>query len=105
MLRDLIALPAFYLVSRAPLVAEAAVGVGLSLLLGDQGMPLATNVTVLAIALLGVLAVHLATSTRVLRTANGGRRTVHDACWEEADHIADWAGWELTEQTDTTRRD
>ncbi|MGW6569985.1 hypothetical protein [Streptomyces sp. NPDC054975] len=104
MLRDLIALPAFYLVSRAPLVAQFAVGCGLMVLLGDQGMPLATSVTVLAVGLLGAFAVHLVTSARVLRMSNGGRRAMHDACWEAADRIADWAGWETTEPTDATRR-
>jgi ABC-type spermidine/putrescine transport system permease subunit II len=103
MLRDLIALPAFYLVSRAPLVAEVVVGVGFLLLLSDQGMPLTSSVTVLAVALLGVLAVHLATSARMLRTTDGGRRAIEDACWEASERIADWAGWEFTETTDTAR--
>lgn len=92
-MRTLLALPAFYLVSRAPLVAEIGVGVGLLVLLGDQGMPLPTSLTVLAIGLLGVFAVRLAVAAPMLRTTNGGRRTVEDACWQAADAVADWAGW------------
>ena len=99
-LRDLIALPAFYLVSRAPLVAAGVVGIGALLLLNTPGTSLVGSLPVLAIALLGVLAVHLVTTAPVLRTAAGERRTLEDACWEAADRVADWAGWEFAESPD-----
>lgn len=104
-LRDVVALPAFYLVSRAPLLAEVAVGVGFLLLLSERGMPPAHGVVVLAVALLGAFAVRLATTAPTLRTTNGGRRTVQDACWEAADRVATWAGWEFTEAADDGSHD
>lgn len=93
-MRNLIALVLFFLVSRAPAVASVLIGVGLLELLGRGGMPLASGLLLLAIALLGALAVGLACSLPVLRTTNGGRRAVRDACWEAADEIGEWAGWE-----------
>ncbi len=92
--RTLIALPVFYLVSRAPQVAAALVGIGLVVLLTEAGMPLASGLVVLAIALLGALAVILACTLPVLATSSGRRRAVRDACWEAADKVGDWAGWE-----------
>ncbi|THA28461.1 hypothetical protein [Streptomyces sp. A1547] len=93
-MRDLIALPVFYVVSRAPQIAAFLVGSGLVLLFTQTGMPIASGLTVLAIALLGALAVGLACTLPLLTMANGGRRAVRDACWEAAEDVADWAGWE-----------
>ncbi|MGW1379547.1 hypothetical protein ACWD6P_35505 [Streptomyces sp. NPDC002446] len=88
--RTLIALPVFYAVSRAPQLGAALVGVGLAALLwAIGGAPL----TMVAVALLGLLAVRLACTLPVLRMSNGGRRAVRDACWQAADAVADWAGW------------
>lgn len=93
-MRTLIALPLFYVVSRAPLLGALLVGAGLVGLLTRSGMPIASGLLVLAVAFLGSLAVDLACTLPLLATTNGGRRAVRDACWEAADAIADWAGWE-----------
>lgn len=93
-MRTLIALPVFYVVSRAPQLGSLLVGLGLVGLLTQSGMPVASGLLVLAVALLGSLAIGLACALPLLATTNGGRRTVRDACWEAADDVADWAGWE-----------
>ncbi|MFF2902844.1 hypothetical protein [Streptomyces sp. NPDC057966] len=94
MLRNLIALPVFYIVSRAPQTGAFLVGIGLLDLLSRGGAPFLTGLVVLAIALLGSLAVQLACTLPLLATANGSRRSPRDACMEAADDVADWAGWE-----------
>ncbi|WP_097922978.1 hypothetical protein [Streptomyces sp. wa1063] len=94
MLRNLIATPVFYVVSRAPQIGAALVAAGLLALLGQDGMPIASGLVVLAIALLGALAVGLACTLPLLTMSNGGRRAVRDACWQAADDVGDWAGWE-----------
>ncbi|WP_331718147.1 hypothetical protein OG985_50335 (plasmid) [Streptomyces sp. NBC_00289] len=93
-MRTLIALPVFYVVSRAPQLGGLLVGLGLVGLLTQSGMPIASGLVVLAVALLGSLAVGLACALPLLATTNGGRRAVKDACWQAADDVADWAGWE-----------
>ncbi|MFD3622254.1 hypothetical protein ACFWWT_45290 [Streptomyces sp. NPDC058676] len=93
-MRTLIALPVFYVVSRAPQLGALLVGLGLVGLLTQSGMPIASGLLVLAVALLGSLAVGLACVLPLLATTNGGRRAVKDACWQAADDVADWAGWE-----------
>ncbi|MFF8996184.1 hypothetical protein ACF09H_40950 [Streptomyces sp. NPDC014983] len=92
--RTLIALPVFYVLSRAPQLGGLLVGLGLLGLLTQRGMPIASGLVVLAIALLGVLAVGLACALPFLPTTSGRRRTVEDACWQAADDVADWAGWD-----------
>jgi hypothetical protein len=94
-MRTLIALPVFYVIARAPQVAAGLVGLGLVALLSQSGMPIVTGLMVLAIAFLGAFAVGLACTLPLLATRNGGRRAVQDACWEAADDVADWAGWEV----------
>jgi hypothetical protein len=93
-MRTLIALPVFYVVSRAPQLGALLVGAGLVGLLTQSGMPIASGLLVLAVAFLGSLAVGLACALPLLATTNGGRRAVKDACWQAADEVADWAGWE-----------
>lgn len=93
-MRTLIALPVFYVVSRAPQIGALLVAAGLVGLVARGGVPFLTGLFVLAIAFLGVLAVRLACTLPVLATRNGGRRAVQDVCWEAADDVADWAGWE-----------
>ncbi|MEU8437817.1 hypothetical protein AB0F18_33965 [Streptomyces sp. NPDC029216] len=95
-MRTLIALPVFYVVSRAPQIAAFLVGSGLVVLFTQTGMPIASGLTVLAIALLGALAVGLACTLPVLTMANGRRRAVRDACWEAAEDVADWARWDTS---------
>jgi hypothetical protein len=92
--KTLIALPVFYVVSRAPQLGALLVGLGLVGLLTQSGMPIASGLLVLAVAFLGSLAVGLACALPLLATTNGGRRAVKDACWQAADDVADWAGWE-----------
>ncbi|MFJ8677718.1 hypothetical protein [Streptomyces sp. NPDC093589] len=93
-MRTILALPVFYVVSRAPQIGAALVGAGLLLLLSQGGMPIGSGLLVLAVALLGSLAVGLACTLPLLATTNGGHRAVGDACWETADDVGDWAGWE-----------
>lgn len=93
-MRTLIALPVFYVVSRAPQLGALLVALGLVGLLTQSGMPITSGLLVLAVALLGSLAVGLACTLPLLATTNGGRRAVRDACWQAADDIGDWAGWE-----------
>ncbi|MGQ4342532.1 hypothetical protein ACN6LF_001377 [[Kitasatospora] papulosa] len=93
-MKHLIALPAFYVVSRAPQLGSLLVAAGLAGLLPRGGQPLISGLLVLAIALLGSLAVRLACALPLLVTATGARRTPVDACWQAADEIGDWAGWE-----------
>jgi hypothetical protein len=93
-MRTLLALPVFYVVSRAPQLGALLVAGGLVGLITQAGMPVASGLLVLAVAALGSLAVGLACAVPLVTTANGGRRTVQDACWQAADDIADWAGWE-----------
>lgn len=93
-MRTLIALPVFYVVSRAPQLGALLVAAGLVGLITQAGMPIGSGLLVLAVALLGSLAVGLACALPLLATTNGGRRTVRDACWQAADDVADWAGWE-----------
>ncbi len=57
---QLLVVPVLYVVSRAPEVASALVGVSLVLLLSQPGMPIVSGLMTLAIALLGALAVGLA---------------------------------------------
>ncbi|MGW6484571.1 hypothetical protein ACWGDS_43295 [Streptomyces sp. NPDC055059] len=95
-MKNLIALPVFYLVSRAPQVAALLVAVGLLALLHQSHMPFLSGLLVWAVALLGSLAVGLACTLPLLATINGGRRAVRDACWQAADEVGDWAGWETT---------
>src|SRR5581483_4547053 len=92
-MRNLAAHFAFYAVSRAPVVAELAAAMGLTWSLERPVMSLTTRVLILTIGLLGAFAVHLAATAPTLRTA-GGRRSIEDACWQAADRIGDWAGWE-----------
>ncbi|WP_043231737.1 hypothetical protein [Streptomyces sp. NRRL F-5193] len=89
-MRTLVALPAFYAVSRAPQLLAALVGIGLALGTRAAG---ASLLGMVAVALLGLLAVRLACTLPVLRMSNGGRRAVRDACWQAADAVADWARW------------
>ncbi|WP_435611242.1 hypothetical protein [Streptomyces sp. C10-9-1] len=93
-MRTLIALPVFYVVSRAPQLGALLVGLGLVGLLTQSGMPIGSGLLVLAVALLGSLAVGLACTLPLLATTNGRRRAVRDACWQAADDVADWARWE-----------
>jgi hypothetical protein len=94
-MRDFIALPVFYAVSRAPMIASLMTGIGLVVLLTDRGgMPLPEGLAVLAFGFVGAFGVGLACSVPVLRTTDGGHRTLQDACWEVADEIGTWAGWE-----------
>ncbi|MEU1503067.1 hypothetical protein [Streptomyces sp. NPDC005732] len=93
-MRTLIALPVFYVVSRAPQIGALLVGVGLIGALSQSGTSLASGLMVLAIALLGSLAVGLACTLPLITTRSGSRRAVRDACWQAADEIGEWAGWE-----------
>ncbi|MGW4954575.1 hypothetical protein [Streptomyces parvulus] len=102
--RNLIALPAFYLISRAPLVAQIAAAVTTMTALGDKGQPFATGMVIVAVSFLAAFAVHLITFAPLLRTTNGKRRAISDACWEKAEGVADWAGWEFVETPDTDAR-
>ncbi|MBM7057162.1 hypothetical protein [Streptomyces durocortorensis] len=92
--RTLFALPAVYVLSRAPQLGGLLVGLGLLVLLTRGGVPLITGLVVIAIALLGCFAVQLACSLPLLATAAGSRRSPQEACSEAADDVADWAGWE-----------
>ncbi|MFF7013239.1 hypothetical protein ACFY9Y_35095 [Streptomyces fimicarius] len=76
-MRNLIALPVFHLISRAPQLGALLVGAGLAGLLPRGGQPLISGLLVLAIALLGSLAVRLACSLPLLVTAAGSRRTTN----------------------------
>ncbi|MFJ2774909.1 hypothetical protein [Streptomyces sp. NPDC087300] len=90
----------FYVVSRAPQIAAFLVGTGLLTVLAHLSQSGAarfspwTGLMILCISLLGVLAVGLACALPVLRTTDGGRRTVEDACMQGADRVGDWADWE-----------
>ncbi|MFE0733294.1 MULTISPECIES: hypothetical protein [Streptomyces] len=92
-MRTLIALPVFYIVSRAWQIAAVLVGLGLAALVTQTGMPVTSGLVVLGIAALGALAVGLACTLPLLVMSNGRRRAVRDACWAAADDVADWAGW------------
>lgn len=93
-MRTFLALPAVYVLTRAPQLGGLLVGLGLLVLLTRGGVPLITGLMVIAIAMLGSLAVQLACSLPLLATAAGARRSPQDACSEAADDVADWAGWE-----------
>ncbi|CAM5251381.1 hypothetical protein SXANM310S_00022 [Streptomyces xanthochromogenes] len=105
LVKTLIALPVFYVVSRAPQIAGLLVGLGLMTALSravgsGQGVSVWTGLMILVVSLLGVLAVGLACMLPSLRMAGGGRRAVVDVCWESADRVAAWAGWETSEPHD-----
>ncbi|MGW6708086.1 hypothetical protein ACWGDE_24780 [Streptomyces sp. NPDC054956] len=93
-MKDMIAFPLFYLAAWAPEVVSAVLGVGLVVGLGHQDMPLPAGLTLLALALIGALAIHLAVGLPLLRMSTGGHRTIQDACNEAAEAVADWAGWD-----------
>jgi hypothetical protein len=97
-MRDLLAVPAFYLVSRAPEAASMAVSVSLVVLLGRPHAPALTALLALAGAVLGAMAVMVGCTLPLLPTTDGGRRTVYDACWQAADSIACWAGWDADDE-------
>ncbi|OYP09980.1 hypothetical protein CFC35_41935 [Streptomyces sp. FBKL.4005] len=59
-MRMLLTLPVLYVLARAPQVGLLLVAGGVAGLIGHGGVPLASGLTVLAIAALGVMAVGLA---------------------------------------------
>lgn len=86
----MLALIAFYAVSRAPLTFAASMGCVLVLVLEDQEWP---GLLTLAVPMLIALALLRACTWRVLPTTGGGRRAVQDVCWQLAEGVADRAGW------------
>ena len=59
-MRTVLIIPVLYVLARAPQVGALLVAAGLAGLIGRSGMPIASGLTVMAIAALGVMAVGLA---------------------------------------------
>ena len=93
-MRDFIALPAFYVVSRAPLITTVSAGLDVVMVLTRPGTSLPARLAVLLLGLLASTVTGIACSLPMLRTTNGEPRSLQDACWETADDIAIWAGWQ-----------
>ena len=92
--RNLLAYPLFYAAAWAPSLAGLGLGVTVVRSLATSAVP---PLAVLALGGLALLAVRAVSRLPLLRTTNGGRRSLQDACWEAADRVADWAGWEPEE--------
>lgn len=99
-MKTAIAYPAVYLLTFAPELAALAAGLGISSGLG-AGQARLSQIVLLVCGVLAVWAVlTLANDAQLLRTTDGGRRSVRDACSEAADAVAEWAGWFITDTDD-----
>lgn len=74
-MRTVLLLPVLYVLARAPQVGALLVATGLAGLVGRSGMPLASGLTVMVIAALGVMAVGLACALPYLSAGPAARNS------------------------------